>query len=462
MYTCRLKTIFVALLFPLFACAGQSDSLFASFDNRFILLDKIIQNHSSYASPASPSSYTNKILTSSLPAVADSKLDNAITFRMNREISAMKSQTGLTVNGQVYTRLDNQFGLDEDDGESRYRSKIQAEVRWNFLNSSLLHRKGKTREIRLKAHIDRIEYKQEDLGRLVALQLEAFKNRYDSLLSGVLAHRIENLRLLTDAQEYLLTEGGIASDEILNILNDRAEAERTMAEIPKTYPLATDLSNPSGIIVSVDSVSLIKTIFDHNISSSTLELRKQLLEQQAKNNSYWSSLNISPFVRYSFYERPDISNSSNVDVGLSFIIPISGETSKKRKALLAQREVLDLEKSQIVDIISDRVRLALDDVNRLNRAIEGEVRRLAQLKGFLALRKKAYDNRIGEYNYMLRLKEYNSYLLCCERLLQFSYKRDCEIASLQSFLPDVSVLNFCSETELQAQSILPTSKSPRP
>lgn len=454
----RNKLLIISILFPFFASAGQSDSLFAAFERRFDLLNSVIQSPRSYSSDA----YKNQIITSSLPKVADSDIDDAINFRTKKEISAMKNETGITVNGQVYTRLDNTFGLDEDDGESRYRSKVQAELRWNFLNSSLLHRKGKTREIKLKADIDRIEYKQKDLGRLVSLQLEAFKCRFDSLLAGVLAYRIENLSLLYSAQNYLLNEGGIASDEILNIINERAEAERTMAEIPRQYPHAANLSNPCGIIVNVDTAALIKTILQHNASSSTIELRRQLLEQQAKNNSYWTSLNISPFVRYSYYERPEIKNSSNVDVGLSFIVPISAQTKKKRQALLAQRGVLQLENEQIQDVIYDDLRLSILEVERMNRAIEGEVNRLAQLKSFLALRKNAYDNRIGEYNYMLRLKEYNSYLLCCERLIQFSYKRDCQIASLQSFLPDVSILDFCSEYELKVSDIHLTDKQNLP
>lgn len=53
------------------------------------------------------------------------------------------------------------------------------------------------------------------------------------------------------------------------------------------------------------------------------------------------------------------------------------------------------------------------------------------------------------------MKEYNTYLLCCERLLSFSYQRDCMLASLQVYLPDVSILDFCVETRLRADSIKP-------
>jgi len=434
------------------AFAQKPDSLFRQFESRFELLDSIIH------SPAHRSSSADYGLPEKNMAADDYDrlaVDSVIDSHVNAQISAMKNVTGLTVNGQIYGRLDEGFGLDEDDALSRYKSKIQAEVRWNFLSSSIINRKGKENEIRLKGDIQRLEYKRENLGRLVALQKEQFRIRYDSLLCGVLTHRIANLTLLSNTQSYLLTEGGISSDDLLIILNEKAEAERLMATITGSYPASDDLSNPSGIIVDVDTARLISYICEYNAGTSTIELRRRLLDQQIDNTSYWTTLNLSPFIRYSYYTRPNISNSSNIDAGVSFIIPLSAESSKKRKAMIAERGVLDLERDRLTSEIADNVRLALLDIERMNRSIEGEVKRLSELKGYLNIRHEAYDNRIGEYNYLSRMKEYNTYLLCCERLLSFSYQRDCMLASLQVYLPDVSILDFCVETRLKADSIKP-------
>lgn len=433
-------------------CAQTSDSLFRQFESRFELLDSIIHT------PAHHQSLTDSVLQGRNVVAGDyarMAVDSVIDSQVNAQISAMKNITGLTVNGQVYGRLDEGFGLDEDDALSRYKGKIQAEVRWNFLSSSIINRKGKENEIRLKGDIQRLEYKRENLGRLVALQKEQFRIRYDSLLCGVLTHRIANLTLLSNTQSYLLMQGGISSDDLLTILNEKAEAERLMATITRSFPASDDLSNPSGIIVDVDTARLISFICEYNTGTSTIELRRRLLDQQIDNTSYWTTLNVSPFIRYSYYMRPNIPNSSNVDAGASFIIPLSLETSRKRKAMMAERSVLDLERERLITEITDNVRLALLDIERMNRSIEGEVKRLSELKGYLNIRQKAYDNRIGEYNYLSRMKEYNTYLLCCERLLSFSYQRDCMLASLQIYLPDVSILDFCVETRLKADSIKP-------
>ncbi len=435
--------------------AQKADSLFMQFETRFGLLDSII--HHPAHDPARPmwiavSLPDSRMMTGDFDRMA---VDSVIDNKVNARISEMKNVTGLTVNGQVYGRLDEGFGLDEDDALSRYKEKIQAEIRWNFLKSSIINRKGKMNEIRLQGDIQRLEYKRANVGRLVALQKEQFRNRYDSLLCGVLTHRIENLTLLSDAQSFLLMQGGISSDDLLTILNEKAEAERLMATIIRDYPASDDLSNPSGIIVDVDTTRLISFICEYNTGTSTIELRRRLLDQQIDNTTYWSSLNLSPFIRYSYYMRPVVPNSSNIDAGLSFIVPLSMETAKKRKAMEAERGVLDLERDRLTNEITENVRLTLLDIERLNRSIEGEVKRLSKLKGYLNIRREAYDNRIGEYNYLSRMKEYNAYLLCCERLLSFSYQRDCMLASLQVYLPDVSIVDFCVETRLRADSVEP-------
>jgi len=432
--------------------AQQGDSLFIRFETRFELLDSIIHHPEVTLPSREMSDYTNNEVYTYLGCGA---ADSVIERKVAAQINAMKSVTGLSVNGQIYGRLDEGFGLNEDDALSRYKGKIQADVRWNFLNSSLINRKGKSNEIRIKGDIERLEYRREDLGRFVTIQKEQFRIRYDSLLCGVLSHRIVNLLLLSDAQSYLLSQGGISSDDLLDILNEKAEAERIMATITRSYPPAADLSNPVGVIVRVDTMRLMEFIHAYNTNTSTIELRRQLLDQQVANTHYWNTLNLSPFVRYSYYMRPDLSNSSNVDVGVSFIIPLSSETAKKRKTFGAERDVLDLEKDRLDKLIVDKVRLALLDLERMNRSIVGEVKRLSELKKYLNIRRKAYNNRIGEYNYLSRMKEYNMYLLCCERLLAFGYQRDCILASLQMYLPDVSILEFCVETEIQVDNINP-------
>ena len=84
------------------------------------------------------------------------------------------------------------------------------------------------------------------------------------------------------------------------------------------------------------------------------------------------------------------------------------------------------------------------EVERLNNSIIGEYRRSLQLRQYISMRKDAYENRKGEYNRLARMKEYNAYLLSLERLLEFQYSRDQQIAGLAKFLCGENVSDFCT------------------
>jgi hypothetical protein len=73
---------------------------------------------------------------------------------------------------------------------------------------------------------------------------------------------------------------------------------------------------------------------------------------------------------------------------------------------------------------------------------------MQEIKKYIQTRTTAYHNGIGEYNFVSRMKEYNIYLQCWEKFLSFQYQRDCHIANLQSYLPNISILEFCIETEI--------------
>lgn len=360
----------------------------------------------------------------------------------------MKSVTGLEFSGQGYYRPDENLGLDEDDAVSRYRGKIQVQVEWNILQSSLYKRKGRINELHIQEEIDRKRYLHDNLGLWVNKQKEISRLQYDSLLAGVLLHRIGNLSLLSAVQHYLLRKQQISSDELLDILNEKAEAERLLATIDRKYVPATNLSHPKGVIVLVDTARLMAQVRATQYDLSTLELRMDYLEQRRKNTTYWGTTTLSPFIRYSYYTRSGLPNSSNMDLGVSFRLPLSAESRRKRKTLQAEQDVLIAEKEAVSLKVVEDIQMIINDIERMNRSVAGEVQRLHQLKEYLAMRGEAYRNRIGGYSLPARLKEYNNYLNCWERLLSLAYQRDCLIADLQTFLTGTSVWLYCREVEL--------------
>ena len=428
-----------------YAQPDGSQRLFDTFEQRFVALDSLI-----FASSDADSA------TADHPAVhfqhwwiaqdSTSAADSLITNQVNAEVRAMKHETGLALTGQTYYRLDEGLALDEDDAVSRYKAKVQVELRWNFLNSSLIHRQGRKQAIELQGDIERIEMDKANLARLLAENQEFYQQKYDSLLSGILQHRLVNLTLMNDAQMYLLEHGNISSDEMLDIINDKAEAERALMAMSKTYPMTNDLSHPSGLVVEIDSAGLLSYIREHHADLHLLQLQSELLTQQMKNHSYWTKLNISPFIRYSYYFRTDLANSTNVDFGVNFNIPITGEAGKKRAAMDAKRMIIDKEKEETTKKIEENIRAILLDIERLNRVSTAELNRMQDLKRYLQIRSHAYLNRKGGYNIILRTKEYNTYLVCWEKFLSYQYQRDCLLMTLQTYLTDTSIFDFCVGT----------------
>lgn len=439
----KLK-LYISFLLGLWAFLGiqaqMSDRiLFQKFGEHFSLLDSLIFSVGNVTGVKEKSINLKNSLNS-----VDASVDSLLYAKVEKQMEAMKAETGLLISGQTYYRLDEGFGIDDEDALSRYTAKVQVELRWNFLSSSLINRRSRLNELDIKGELERVGLERERIGKLIETQKEYFQEEYDSLLAGVLKLRIANLQLLSDAQQYLVSDRSISTDELLKIMDEQAIAERLLVTIPKDYPLAFQLVSPHGAEIRVDTARFMKYICDNDLSLYEADLQIKLLNEKEKSTNYWRTLNLSPFFRYSFYVRPEARNTANVDAGLAFQIPLSGEQPRKRKALRAERFQKTMEKESQVNLVKEKVHFLFDEIERANRGLAGELKRIEKMRDYMQLRKKNYRGHIGEYNFMSRIKEYNHYLTCWENFYTYQFKRDCCIAELQAFLSRQSVLDFCT------------------
>jgi DNA-directed RNA polymerase subunit H (RpoH/RPB5) len=432
--------------FLLFFCHSMlaqtiDEKLFLQFENHFIFLDSLI-----FKQQVLQTSSNVKIESAPTSTIHDT-VDSLLYTKVEKQIHAMKAENGLLISGQSYYRLDDGIGFEEDDALSRYKAKVQVELRWNFLSSSFINRKSRIKELEIKGELERVKLEGERIEELVEKQKKYFHEEYDSLLASVLQLRINNLKLLSEAQQYLVSDRSISTDELLKIMDEQAIAERQLVTIPKNYPLASQLVYPHGAIIKIDTANLKKYIAENDLKLYTSDLQIELLEQQEKSTTYWRTLNLSPFIRYSYYVRPEIRSSSNVDAGIAFQIPLSVQEPRKRKALKAERLQKVMEKEVLIELITKKVELLFIEIDRANRGLEGELERIKKMRDYMKLRRENYQAHIGEYNFFSRIKEYNHYLTCWENFYTYQYKRDCCIAELQNYLPEYSVLKFCTIVE---------------
>lgn len=417
----------------------MDEKLFMQFENHFSLLDSLIFMQDTHFSNSSLLQIKNTPENGIPNAV-----DNLIYEKVEKQKDAMKAESGLLISGQTYYRLDEGFGIDDDDALSRYTAKAQVELRWNILNSSLINRKSRLKELNIQGELERVGLELKRVRDLIDKQKEAFREEYDSLLAGVLQYRINNLKLLNDAQQYLVSDRSIATDDLLKIMDEQAIAERQLVAIPHNYPLASQLVHPNGAVIKMDTANMKKHIVNNELMLYATDLQIELLAEKEKGTNYWRTLNLSPFIRYSYYVRPEMRNSSNIDAGLAFQIPLSVQEPRKRKALKAERLQKNMEKEALVASILEKVDVLFLEIERANRGLAGELERIKKLRTYMELRKANYQAHIGEYNFLSRIKEYNHYLTCWENFYSYQYKRDCCIAELQYYLPGRSVLEFCT------------------
>lgn len=426
---------------PAGAQEGVADSLLACYEQRFCQLDSLI------LLPQTTTADTTAWQSLRLEAEADAAqmADTLIARKVEAQIGALRARTGLQLAGQTYYRPDAQLGLDDEEAVSRYSGKIQAEVRWYYFQSALFRRQGQERELQIKGEMERVAQEKERTGLLRARQEALFQHRYDSLLSVVLTHRIANLDLLYTTHHYLLAHQDISSDGMLAVMDDKARAERQLHAIPDSARAqGRELPSTVAMLVELQRERLMQEVSRQASDLSLLELQAALLEQQELNTTYLSEVKAAPFVRYSHYFRPELAGSNNVDLGLTFQIPLSGETSRRRRALQAEREQVLESRTRVQAQVLEEAALVADDVERNNRLMASEMDRLEQLRAYLAMRSRAYDHRRGEYSRLSRMHEYNAYLSCLENLLRYQHVRDSRLAQLQSFLGLIPIQDFCS------------------
>ena len=421
----------------------ETERMLDLFDERFAVMDSLVFRTPDSHGSVSPSD----------PAISDYKVSErvgAIDEATEAQIRAMKARTGLELGGQAYVRPGRQISYDPDDPLVAYNAKLQAEVEWNIFHSSIYKRASKIRELRLEGELRQMEHERDALEETVWRQKMSMRGRYYGRMLTVLNVHAENLRLLMETQMFLLQNGKISSDDLLKLINEQAEVERQLIAI-KADSVVTPLPADKDVAyVSVaDTAALMSYMREEHRDVRKFALRDELLRVQRKNTDYLQTMNISPFVRASFYNRANAHNTHNIDVGVSFKIPLSVETARRRRALQAERNVVQYDRDRAVAEVEREVDILLRDLENYNENICGEYRRMLNLKRYLRMRIDSYGNVAGEYSRIDRLQEYNAYLQAWERMLEYAYRRDCRLVDLQSCIAGEPVSRFLIFRELE-------------
>ena len=366
------------------------------------------------------------------------------------QVAAMKSHMGLDLRGQTYVRPGKGLSYDPDDPLVAYNAKVQVEIEWNIFHSSLYKRALKIQELLLKGELNQLEQEKQAIEQTIILQKLSARHQYYGKLLTLLNNHADNLTLLAETQAYLLRNGKISSDDLLKLINEKAEIDRQLIAIRADSIINQLPIRPEATCITVlDTAALLGHIRMEHHDLKRFMLRRDLLETQRQNIDYLQTMDILPFTRFSYYNRDNVHNTHNVDIGVTFKIPLTDETSRQRKALKAEQDVVRRQQDVATVQIEREILLILRELDNYNDNIKGEFERMRQLKGYLSMRINSYDNVSGEYSRIDRLQEYDAYLQAWERMISYAYQRDCKLIDLQSYVMDCPISQFLVFTNLK-------------
>ena len=428
----HILPVMSALMCLALSCKAQTDleDYAVQFKTRFAFMQDVIFNTPSFETPA-PS-----------PSITTGTRVNEIDETIDRNIDMLKGKTGLSLYGQAYYRPISGSVSDTEDTYSRYNSRWQVGIEWNYFQSALYKNADRIRELRLQGENEQLEFARLSLDQTVRQYREDVRRRYDSMLMYVLQMHSDNLDLLSRTQMSLLHNGKLSSDELLKVIGEKAETDNRLTAIKADTSLSPQPSAPLASVVQIDTTLLLRHVAMCSHDIRRLELEQEILECRYRDANYLKTTSITPFISYSYYTRPEIRNAHNLDIGISFRLPLSTETRRQRNAIKAEINLKDQYRQQVIGRITADVRALLHDITIQNRNIRGEMERIDRLKEYISDRSVSYANVSGEYNYLDRLQEYNTLLASWERLLTFQYQRDCSLIELQNYILDKSITDF--------------------
>lgn len=418
----------------------DNDSILSAFSQRFVVLDSLMRRT---VEPEDGLTFVGLLRTDILDSVFDEK--------EAYERKAFKRKHGLELTGQAYYRLDDQLGFDEDDQYSRYRAKFQGELGWNLFNSSFLQRKPQLRLIGLTNEAERLQ-EQKKLFSPMSDQAEDFIERqYDALSAAVLREQLLNNEVLQMAYLFILEKDRASNEKLLEASTEKMRIEHALA---RTGAMGTaaygQIRILRPVLVEVDSTRLLAHLRDHHVELRESQVREELLDARIRLTNYAHELRLTPFVRVSHYLRSSLGSSTNVEVGARFTFPLYGDASAKRKALRTEQAITSLGRESLCETLTEQCRRLINQLERLNVALDAEQRHADLLRRFIALRTQAYMNSQNGYNHVARLEEYNEYLKSLERTYSLLRLRDLCLLDIQKAAgyPDMSSMIQIKEASL--------------
>ncbi len=407
----------------------ETDILMGRFESRFQAMDSLIQ--------LTGNTVLSTLSEQSLEHQRIEEIDRAV----QAGIKADNSRNGLELSGHLYARPLSHMGYDSDEPTAAYTAKAQLELRWNVLQSSIVNRTLRIRQLQLEGEMEQLQYEKEHLARIITDYKLELRNQYNTSACVILEQHSLNMDMIVQAQQHMLRSGDIPGSALPDQLQRQSDVNRklTIARSETPQPARSAILP---VVIELDSARIIEHIRNSHLDIKALNLELELADCRTQSVKWFEQASLYPFVRYSWYSRTSKSSMNNLDAGVGFSIPLTLTNRNRRRVQQAQEAVLEYRRQQVSDRVIHEVTAIIEDINSCNQSLLSQQQRMNDYRAYLETRNAGYRALDGQYDRLTRLEEYNILLTMWEDLLDYAYRRDLKMADLQSYLTDIPVSTF--------------------
>lgn len=374
-----------------------------------------------------------------------SELETIVRLRTQASISSVKNQFGLQWSSIYYNRIVpyQLYLLLDDDGDfSRVKNRYQTELSWNILNCGFIIGKNRISEYKVDGKLiltdAKINMQTDYIDKLIVEN----NLRYQQVVDYLSWLKVNNLSLLQRTEVCLLENAQSSSNKLLDIMTELFKNEQNISTNVSSINTVRGLAYYSIDTVAVHVDALLNEIKVHNYNLVKLDLSSELLSYKMKQISFWSSVNLSPFLRFGVYDMVGGERQGAIDMGVSLRVPLSFEQSKLKRVLKDDQKILAYKRNFTYKQFEEEILRNIHDLSIINKTMIIKFEQLKKMRKLLLNRSNAYQRVSGEYSRPDRIREYNAYISCFEEVVSLEYKRDSIIIRLQGYLSDSTINSF--------------------
>lgn len=363
--------------------------------------------------------------------------EEAVNQKMHANILAVKNQTGLQWSSSYYNRTVPyklyQF-IDEDGDFSMVKDRFQTDLSWDLMHCGLLWGKSRIAAHKIEAALTLVDARMNIQNSYVERLSAENVQRYQKALAFLRALRLQNLSLLEQTETVLLENHQSSTDQLLKVTDELFMIEQIQTTDNRLFQSLSGLAYQA-----IDTVALHTDLFLEAVKSQNNELRKldlgyNRINAQMEQTSFWSSISLSPFIRFGFYNMVGNQRQGSIDMGVNLRIPLSFEQRKIRKALAAEQQILTIKRDLSYHVFQEEVSSLIQELSQINKRMIYEYHCIQRMRDLLLGRSEAFKTLYGEYSRPDRIREYNRYIVCLESIVQLKYQRNAILIGLQRYL----------------------------